>query len=143
MANTNTSGALKTLGYLFIVCGFICVALCLVAIVMKFIPSFSSGIADVPSYLIKVISFGIIGAFLIVLGRMALQNRLRQYVIVLIVVLVLGVAGLISSVMHPEAAEDVGAFAYNAQMITCIPGILLPAAGLLYTVATNPRVRRK
>jgi hypothetical protein len=143
MANTNASGTLKILGYLFIVCGIICVALCLIAVVMKFLPSFSSGIADVPSYLIKVISFGIIGAFLIVLGRMALQSRLRQYVIVMTVVLVLGIAGLVSSVLHPEAAEDVGAFAYNAQMITCIPGILLPAAGLLYTGITNPRIRRK
>lgn len=143
MANTSASGVNKILGYVFIVCGAICVLLFLAALVMKFLPSFNAGIADTASYLIKIFSFGVVGAFLIVLGRVALQDQLRRYVLVMTILLVLGIAGLVSCILHPEAAEDVGAFAYNAQMITCIPAIVLSAVGLLYTGIKNPRVRRR
>ena len=143
MGNATSNGYNKITGYLFYICAFLCLALCIVAVILKFIPSFSDsqGIKDTASYFVKVVSVAVMGAFLFYAGRIGLRGQYGRNIALLVIVLVLGVAGLISGVLHPEAAKTVGAFAYNIQLISCVPGIIMPILGLVG--AARDRARTK
>ena len=133
MEKEKVKGFEKVSGYLFIICGIVCLVITAVALAIAFIPSLSvnSGIADATTFVIKIVSLAIIGSFLILIGYYGLKGRYGELVVLLTIVMVLGLAGLLSAILLPRRGS-VGQLAYNGQIVSAVPSIILPIAVLIF-----------